>query len=93
MNYLPGIQKAVEKAAKCHVSHLGSQALIETIRGETIWEGTVEIFTLYKPPPKMAYGWALDDNGEPRYIVVLGTPPINMAIDAVRAWIASQAKQ
>jgi hypothetical protein len=45
-----------------------------------------------KPPPEKAFGWIVAAQGSPDYEAVLGTPPINAPLDAVRAWIVAQAK-
>jgi hypothetical protein len=46
------------------------------------------------PKAKEGYAWSYKaDNGETRYFAVLGVPPISTAIDAVRAYIASQAQK
>lgn len=68
-----------------------SVSVVETFRGETIWEGIVEVLKLDSPPPELAYGWAVEGDDEPEYVAVLGKPPINAPIDAVRAWIVSQS--
>lgn len=87
------IQKAVERTVGAKVSHVESEIVIEKFRGETIWEGVVEVFKVETPPPVLAYGWAVTGPDEPEYVAVLGTPPINSALAAVRAWIVSGGKK
>jgi len=62
---------------------------VETFRGQTIWQGMVEVFTVASPPPAKVYAWAVENGDDPQYVAVLGRPPINSPIDAVRAWIIS----
>ncbi|SRR6266404_4837466 len=66
---------------------------IGTFRGETIWKGMVEGFRVSKPPPERAYGWAVDAPEGVEYVAVLGEPPIDSPLAAVRAWIASQGRK
>lgn len=87
------IQKAVEQTVGGKVSHVESAAVVETFRGQTVWQGVVEVFRVEKPPPSVAYGWAVKGSGEPDYVAVLGTPPIDSPLAAVRAWIVSQGKK
>jgi len=88
----PNIQKAVERTAGGKVSHVESVPVVETFQGKTVWQGVVEVFKVEKPPPAVAYGWAVKGDKEPDYVAVLGVPPINSAVAAVRAWIVSQGK-
>ena len=88
MTISEGIEQAVEKSAGGPVTRCGSAPIVETFRGETIWEGIVDIYDTAKGK---AYGWAVlgENGGEPQYVTVMGKPPISNSRDAVRAWIAS----
>lgn len=84
-------QQAAERATDSAVTHLESVAIVETFRGQTIWQGMVEVYAVASPPPDKVYAWAVESaSGEPEYVAVLGKPPINSPLDAVRAWIISQ---
>ena len=91
MSYIDDVKRAVEHTANSTAEHLESVPVIETFRGQTVWEGMVEVFSITNPPPARAYGWAVDAGGEPEYVAVLGKPPIDNPLAAVRAWIVSQA--
>jgi hypothetical protein len=52
---LDKITRAVEGPA----THRESVAVVETFRGQTVWEGMVEIFDVAEPPPAVAYGWSV----------------------------------
>jgi hypothetical protein len=84
------IKGAVEKACKCAVEHTESVPVIETFHGEVVWQGRVEVFVLSRPPGQKAYGWMTEHQGEPEYIVVVGKPPVDAPLAAVRAWIVLQ---
>ena len=86
-------QLAVERATGGKVAHLESVPVIETFRGQTVWEGMVEVFSLASPPPDRAYGWAVEGEGSPQYVAVLGTPPIDSPLAAVRAWLVSEMRK
>jgi hypothetical protein len=92
MNELAKIQKAVEKLVNGPVLHVESSPVVETFQGQTIWKGMVEVFSVRNPPPEFAYGWAAVNTDGPDYIAVLGNPPVNSPLSAVRVWIVSQTK-
>jgi hypothetical protein len=79
---------AVERATGGAVEHLESVPVVETFREETVWQGTVEVFSVANPPPERAYGWAVEGD----YVAVLGNPPVDSPVAAVRAWIVSESK-
>jgi hypothetical protein len=92
---LETLRKAIRDLHGCDSIHLMSVPVHETFQGKTAWEGTVQVFLLVDhPKAKEGYAWSYTaDNGETRYVAVLGVPPISTAIDAVRAYIASQAQK
>ena len=83
------VQLAVERATGGAVNYLESVPVVETFRGETVWEGTVEVFSVATPPPERAYGWAVEND----YVAVLGNPPVDSPVAAVRAWLVSENKK
>jgi hypothetical protein len=66
----------------------------ETFKGETVWEGIVEVFDLIgHPTASRMYAWArdTDDPENPRrHVTVLHSHPIKSAEDAVRAAIVQE---
>jgi hypothetical protein len=65
--------------------------VIETFRGQVVWEGAVEVFALTgHPKAKKAYGWSFQEGHETRYVAVLEIPPVHSPITAVRVSIAAQ---
>jgi hypothetical protein len=61
--------------------------VIETFRGQTVWEGIVKTFEAIGGA--QCYAWAVETDKGPQYVTVLRQPPVDTALDAVRAWIAS----
>ena len=86
-------QLAAERATGSRVTHFESVPVVETFRGQTVWQGIVEVFTLATPPPERAYAWAVESDSGPQYVAVLGTPPINSPLAAVRAWLVSEMRK
>jgi len=71
----------------CPATHIRSEPVAERFKGETLWDGVVEVFdTVGHPDASRVYAWSyLDDTGTARHLAVLGVPPVNSAVDAVRA--------
>jgi hypothetical protein len=91
---IANIQKAVEKAAECSATHLESSAVVEGFREQTIWEGVVEIFALEgHAKAKRAYGWQTGHGADVQFTAVLEIPPVDSPNTAVRAAIASKARE
>jgi hypothetical protein len=90
---LDKITRAVERTVTGVVTHRESVPVVETFRGQTVWEGTVEVFDVATPPPALAYGWAVEGDREPQYVTVKGEPPVDSALAAVRVWLVAQARK
>ena len=83
----------MEQAEGCNARHLESVPVHETFQGNTVWNGTVEVFALTgHAKAERAYAWGYPENGELRIITVLGAPPIDSPLSAVRASIAGREK-
>ena len=91
---IENIAKAVERAAGCAAAHLESVVVVEAFRGQTMWEGMVEIFTLKgHAKAKRAYGWKTGKGEAANYTAVLELPPVDSPNTAVRVAILAQAKK
>jgi hypothetical protein len=90
---LDTIQRTVEPTVEGPVTHRESVTVVETFRGQTIWEGMVEVFNVAQPPPAVAYGWAVESDQGPQYVTVKGVPPAESPLAAVRVWLVSQSKK
>jgi hypothetical protein len=84
------LQLAAERASGLPAKHVETLPVVETFRGETIWEGVVETFNT---SDGSVYAWGVDNDGKPEYIAVLGKGAIDSPLKAVRAWIMSQARK
>jgi hypothetical protein len=93
--YIERLQMVIRQLHKCDAEHFGSQPVKEVFQGETIWDGTVEVFTVTgHPRAKRAFAWS-QDQGTPqeRFTAVLEIPPVKSALDAVRVSIIADAKK
>ena len=95
--YIDRLRLAIEHLHNCSAMYHDTVPVHEVFRGETVWQGEVEVFDLTgHPKAKRAYGWSHregpNDEGE-RFITVLEIPPVESAITAVRASIVSDAKK
>jgi hypothetical protein len=94
---MPGIsafRKAILRLHGCDSKHIETVHVHDEFKGRTVWEGTVEVFALRDhQTAKRCYVWshAEDDGGE-RFFAVLEVPPIDSALQAVKAAIAADGK-
>lgn len=70
---------------------LESVPIREVFQGELVWEGEIQVFAVEHPATKRCYAWShlVNDSGRRKFFAVLGIPPVNSALDALRASIAS----
>ncbi len=88
------LQRAFKQAHDIDAEHVQSIPVVETFKDQMVWDGVIEIFAVASHPvAKVGYGWQYDANGEKRYATVLGVPPINSPLDALRAFIASLGRK
>ena len=93
MTELEALQKAIRELHGYESSHLQSVPVNETYQGRLVWNGTVEVFQVHgHPGAGLAYAWSyMGDDNKRHYVTVLGVPPVNSALDAVRAYVVSQS--
>jgi hypothetical protein len=94
--YLERLKLAVEQLHNCSARYCTTIPVHEKFKGQTVWQGEVEVFDLTgHPKAKRAYGWShregKDDSGE-RFVAVLELPPVESAETAVRASIMADGK-
>ena len=96
MTYIEAIQDAIRKIHGCEARHIKSVPVNEQFKGQTVWQGVVEVFELINhPKAKICYAWGHHTDTKDiksRYVTVLGIPPIDSPIAAVRASIVSDSK-
>ena len=95
--YLERLAMTIRHLHNCDCAFVESVPVHEVFRGQTVWQGRVEVFTLSgHPKAKKAYAWShLDgpnDEGE-RIVTVLELPPVESPITAVRASIVADSRK
>jgi len=85
---------AIETMHHCNASHEASTPIMETLRGQKVWAGVVESFTLTgHRKAKRCYAWSYQDNGETQYVTALEIPPVELPITMVRATITADTRR
>ena len=75
---------------------IASVPVTEDFKGETVWDGAVEVFELHgHPTATRCYAWshAVDDSERRRFVAVLHQGPIDSPQAAVRAAIVQEARE
>ena len=96
-DYITQVQGAVQQLHNCGATWRESVPVHEVFRGQTVWQGEVEVFDLTgHPKAKRAYAWShvhgAQDEQE-RFVAVLEIPPVESAITAVRASIMADKRK
>lgn len=89
--YINELSEAVSAMHGCSCSYSHTATVHESMNGETVWKGKVEVFDLEgHTEATQAFAWGYkDDSGEVQYMAVINKPPINSPREAVQAAIAS----
>lgn len=94
MTYIEELQDVIRKLHGVHSTHVQSVPVREEFRGETVWDGIVEVFELHgHPKAPHAYAWTheTDDPKHPkRSVTVLKIPPAVTPEAAVRVAIMQE---
>jgi hypothetical protein len=88
---IPALQDAIQQLHGLRSEWVESVPIRETFKGELVFEGEIQVFAVEHPKASRAYAWSYESGpkGRRRFFVVLGVPPVNSALDALRASIAS----
>ncbi len=96
MTHIEELQSVIHRLHGVHSTHVKSVPVKETFKGETIWEGIVEVFELHgHPKATHAYAWShdTDDPEHPkRSLAVLNIPPATSPETAVRVAIMQELR-
>jgi hypothetical protein len=88
MNQIEDLRAVIRKLHGAEPTHCESVSVKETFKGETVWEGIVEVFDLVgHPKASRVYAWTNDTSN---HVTVLHLGPIKSAVDAVRAAIVQE---
>jgi hypothetical protein len=93
-DYILELQGVIRKLHGVEATHVGSVPITESRHARTVWDGTVEVFTLHgHPRAEKLYAWAYatNDSTKPhRQVSVLHIPPVTSALMAVRVSIVRE---
>jgi hypothetical protein len=96
-DYLAQVQVAVSQLHNCGAAYVKTVPVHEVFRGETVWQGDVEVFDLIgHPKAKRAYAWSHLDGSKDertRFVAVLEIPPVDSAQKAVQVQIVKDFKE
>ena len=87
--YLDRLQVAVQELHKCGAIYRRTVPVHEVFRGQTVWQGKVEVFDLHgHPKAKRCYAWGYPNEKQPDrldVVAVLEIPPVVSPETAVKA--------
>jgi hypothetical protein len=96
MDYIGELKTAIRNLHGCESEYVETVPVTESFRGETIWNGDVEVFDIRgHPKAKRAYAWshATGKNDQARrYVAVLELPPVESPETAVKVAVAAEIK-
>jgi hypothetical protein len=92
MNDVVALRDEVRRLHNCDAVHGATLPVMDLAEGKLIWDGPVEYFHLKDHPTATGcYAWTERlDEGSLRRVVVLKSPPIMSANEAVRASISAE---
>lgn len=95
--YLRRLIESIKAVHGCEATHVSTTPVKEVFRGQTVWEGEVELFDLKDhPKAQQAYAWGYENPDDPKKLevmAVLKLPPVKTEADAVRVAIAASTKR
>ena len=93
-NHIQELKDVIRRLHGADATHVESVPVKESVHGQTVWEGVVEVFDLTgHPKASRVHAWSHDtDNpAKPkRHVAVLHLPPVTSPVTAVRAAIAQE---
>ena len=94
MTNVEQLREVIRKLHGATAEYVESIPITEAFKGQTVWDGVVEVFDLRDhPTASRLYAWthATDNPDDPwRHVTVLHSHPIQSARDAVRAAILQE---
>jgi hypothetical protein len=94
MSHIDELKTAIHKLHGAEATHRVSVPVKEVFKGETVWDGIVEVFDLKgHPQTDTVYAW-LHDTGDPekpiQHVTVLHIHPALSPVAAVRAFLVQE---
>ena len=97
MTHIQELGDVIHRLHGAKAKHMESVPIKEMFRGQTVWDGIVEVFQLTgHPETDRAYAW-MHDTEDPthpkRHVTVLHIPPVISPRSAVQAAIIQEHKE
>jgi hypothetical protein len=96
VSYIEELKDVIRRLHGAEATHVGSVPVIEKFQGQTVWDGTVEVFDLKEHPTAFrVYAWTHDTDNPAsprRHVTVLHAHPVQSAHDAVKAFIIQESR-
>jgi hypothetical protein len=94
VNLIDELRDVIRKLHGAEATHVETVPVKETFKGQTVWEGDVEVFDLENhPQAKRVYAWSHGDPDNPQHITVLQIPPAVTPQKAVQVAIAGMFRE
>jgi hypothetical protein len=89
---ISALEDAIRHMHGCEARWIESVPVHETHGGKTVWDGEVQVFDLTgHPKATRAYAWSHEtDGGRRRFHAVLGLPPVDGPVMAVRTAVLAE---
>jgi hypothetical protein len=88
LTHIDELRAIIKRLHGVESRHVESVPVLETFKGQTVWEGVVEVFELIgHPKASRLYAWVQDADGKKRHFTVLHVAPVDSPQTAVRAAI------
>ncbi len=83
---------AIELRGNCKAVYVHTQPVRIILEGKILWKGRVEVFDLQGHAySKRAFGWCIrHKEKKTENIIVMGIPPLDTPLMAVKAFLASK---
>jgi hypothetical protein len=95
-NYIEELQTVIKRLHGVESRHVESVPVKEVFRGQTVWEGMVEVFEIQDhPTTNKIFAWShqTDNPDNPRrHVTVLQLDQIVTPVDAVRAALIQESR-
>lgn len=93
--YMKALEKAIFDLHGCKATWIESVPVKEVFKGETVWEGVVQVFEIDHPKSKLCYAWSygLDNSKKRRFFAVLHQGKVDSPQAAVRAAIVREFRR
>ena len=94
-DYIAELQAVILNLHGAVAEYVETVPVNEQFRGQTVWEGEVEVFELHDhPKAKRAYAWGYEtDDNDRHYVTVLELPPVTSPETAVKASIVRDYRE